>query len=75
MQLIIDRIEENLAICEKENGEHIEIEVSRLPSGCQEGSVLQLLESGEIVLDTKTEEERRKKLFNLTQMLLKGGKK
>lgn len=39
--LVIDRIEDNIAICEnRENGIIIEIEVSKLPKEIKEGSVI-----------------------------------
>jgi hypothetical protein len=31
MKVIIDRFEENFAVCEKESGEMINIEVTKLP--------------------------------------------
>lgn len=73
MKLIVDRIEDGVAVCEKEDLTRVEISASDLPENCREGSVLQVLEDGKIILDTETENERRKKLFNLTKMLIKDG--
>ena len=73
MKLIVDRIEDGVAVCEKEDLTRVEVSASDLPENCREGSVLQVLEDGKIILDTETENERRKKLFNLTKMLIKDG--
>lgn len=73
MKLIVDRIEDGIAVCEKEDLTRVEISALDLPENCREGSVLQVLEDGKIILDTETENERRKKLFNLTKMLIKDG--
>lgn len=73
MKLIVDRIEDSVAVCEKEDLTRVEISASDLPENCREGSVLQVLEDGKIILDTESENERRKKLFNLTKMLIKDG--
>lgn len=73
MKLIVDRIEDGVAVCEKEDLTRVEILASELPQNCREGSVLQVLEDGKIILDLETESERRKKLFNLTKMLIQDG--
>lgn len=73
MKLIVDRIEDGIAVCEKEDLTRVEISASDLPENCREGSALRVLEDGKIILDTETENERRKKLFNLTKMLIKDG--
>jgi hypothetical protein len=40
MKVIIDRFEENFAVCEKEDKEMIKIEKSKLPLNSKEGDVL-----------------------------------
>ena len=62
MQYIIDRIEGNLAVCEREDGGFQEIPVCQLPEGLGEGSVLVFLE-GAWALDPQAEKERRARLF------------
>lgn len=43
--LVIDRIENNIAICEnRENGIIIEIDVSKLPDNIREGSVIKYMD-------------------------------
>ena len=62
MQCIIDRIEGDVAVCEREDGSHIEIPRLCLPDGAREGSVLAW--TGDAwVLDLQAESERRKRLF------------
>ena len=54
---VIDRIEENVAICEERNtGKKKEIAKEQLPEGAKEGSVLKQ-ENGKYVLDRKAQQE------------------
>jgi hypothetical protein len=62
MQYIIDRIEGNLAVCEREDGGLAHIPLHELPGGIREGSVLRF-EDGAWALDLLAESERRKRLF------------
>lgn len=60
MKLIIDRIEEDLAVCENpETKEMMEIPVKDLPKDIKEGSVL-VFENNEYHLDLDEEAARRK---------------
>lgn len=61
MKWIIDRIENDIAVCEIENGEMIDIKASALPNGIKEGDVINLS-----VDETETNErkERIDKLMN-----------
>lgn len=61
MKWIIDRIENNIAVCELENGELLDVKISALPKGIKEGDVIKLS-----VDDTETNErkERIDKLMN-----------
>lgn len=61
MKWIIDRIENNIAVCELENGEMLDVKISALPKGIQEGDVINLS-----VDETETNErkERIDKLMN-----------
>lgn len=38
--LIIDRLEEGIAVCEPENGPMVELPLAKLPQGVREGDVL-----------------------------------
>ncbi|HBN37976.1 MAG TPA: DUF3006 domain-containing protein [Ruminococcaceae bacterium] len=61
MKWIIDRIENNIAVCELENGEMLDVKISALPKGIKEGDVIKLS-----VDETETNErkERIDKLMN-----------
>ena len=74
MRLIIDRIEENIAVCEKEDLSHIDIPLPHLPEGTKEGSVILVDENGKYTLDVKQEDERRKKLLEMQKKLFSGKK-
>ena len=65
MKLIVDRIEENIAVCETEDLTMVERELSALPEGTKAGSVIVVQPDGSYVLDISAENERKKKLFDL----------
>jgi len=62
MQYIIDRIEGELAVCEREDGAMEELPLAELPENVRDGSVL-VLQDGAWALDPQAEEERRARLF------------
>lgn len=74
MKLIVDRIEDKIVVCEKEDLSHIEIPASLLPEGCREGSVLVLQKDGTYLLDEKQTERRREEMFSLQERLFNKGK-
>ena len=59
MKYLIDRIEENIAVCEGGSGQRIEIEKSCLPEGAKEGSAILVSENGDISLVDDSERENR----------------
>lgn len=64
---IIDRIEENIAVCECENKTMVNFELEKLPKDCKEGECLVEEDNGDIYVDineTKRREERAKKLLD-----------
>lgn len=66
MKVIIDRFEDNYAVCECEDKTMMDIERSKLPEGVKEGSVL-LVDGSSITLDeneTLLRSERIKKMMN-----------
>ncbi|MBR1811657.1 MAG: DUF3006 domain-containing protein [Clostridia bacterium] len=67
--IIIDRIEDGVAVLETEEDTFLQIPASQLPTGAREGSVL-IYKDGEYLLDAQTEAARRDRLFRLQQMLL-----
>lgn len=74
MKLIVDRIEEGVAVLEKEDMTHIHINLSELPEGTKEGSVL-AFDGASYVLDSDEEEKRRKRILEMQNMLFKKAKK
>ena len=61
MRYIIDRIEGNIAICENENGNFLEIDILSLPSNIKEGDCIKF-ENSKYTVDEKYAEERRKNI-------------
>lgn len=68
MKYIVDRIEEDRAVLEDENGDFLTVSAASLPSGTREGACLKT-ESGLLVADEARERERRHRLFLLQQKL------
>lgn len=64
MRLIIDRFEDNYAVCEREDMKIINIKKSKLPSCAKEGDVL-IIENNRFIIDI----EKTKKLRNNIQKL------
>ena len=69
-KLIVDRIVDNIAVLEKEDGSHIEVPVTEIGVEIKEGSVL-LFDGIGYLADDKSETERRKKLFEMQERLKK----
>lgn len=62
MKFAIDRIEENIAVCQNlETKEMIEVTIDKLPKDIKDGTIL-LLEDNEYKLDLTEEEIRRKRI-------------
>lgn len=74
MKFIVDRIEEGIAVLEKEDFTHIHINLSELPEGTKEGSVLSF-DGTTYVPDSDEEERRRKRILEMQNMLFKKAKK
>lgn len=74
MKYIVDRIEEDRAVLEDENGDFITVSTGSLPPEIREGGCLKT-EAGLLVSDEARERERRHKLFLLQQKLKQTEKK
>ena len=61
MKLIIDRFEDDMAICEKEDSSIIEIEKHKLPVDAKEGSIL-IIHNDKIVIDKKDTKNQKSKI-------------
>lgn len=68
MKVIIDRFEDNIAVCEKEDKTMIDILKSKLPEGAKEGDVL-ILNDNTIILDFEETRKRKKEIEDLIQDL------
>ncbi len=62
-QLIIDRFEQNFALCEDKEKHMFAIEKTELPAGAKEGDVLRISEEGQLTIDQQETQRRR----NVTQ--------
>ena len=70
MKLIIDRFENNYAVCEKEDRTMINIEKSKLPENAKEGDVL-IIKNDKIIIDYEETSKRKKIIENLTKDMWK----
>jgi len=68
MKVIIDRFEENFAVCEKENGEMINIENIKLPMHAKEEDIL-TVDGNLISIDEKCTKARKEKINKLAEDL------
>ena len=59
MKYTIDRIEGNIAVCENDNMEFIEISRDSLPEDAREGSFIEIDESGAVTLADDPERVER----------------
>lgn len=60
--LIIDRFEENYAVCEDEDEKFFAIERTEIPDGAEEGDVLNIDEDGNICINVEETENRRNRI-------------
>lgn len=61
-QLSIDRFEGKFAICEDAEEKYFAIETAELPEGAKEGSVLEITDEGELLLDDEETRARRERI-------------
>ena len=59
MEYVIDRIEGNIAICENDAREQVEVNVIRLPDGAREGSTIIIDSDGLVSLAGGSSRESR----------------
>ena len=70
MKAVIDRFEDNIAVCESDDGKILNIERDRLPEGVLEGCVLDICEN-EITFDKNETIKRKKEINDLCEGLWK----
>lgn len=66
MKVIIDRLEGDLAICEKEDGSFMDLSIQILPSGAKEGDML-VIRGNQISIDRIGTKERRNHINKLME--------
>lgn len=71
--LIIDRIEEDFAVCQDDKGGYVNIPLNLLPEGAGEGTALREIDGG-YILDSAYGAERRKVLENKMNRLFNRNK-
>ncbi len=65
MELIVDRIESDFAICETIDRTTVDVLLALLPEGVQSGDVIVKNEFGNYVIDTERTLERKKRIVKL----------
>lgn len=70
MKVIIDRFEGSYAVCEKEDGNMINIERNKILEEAEQGDVL-LIKKDEIIIDHEETKSRKKEIEALTKNLWK----
>lgn len=70
MKVVIDRFEENYAVCEKEDRTMINLEKKLLPSEAKEGDVL-VLQNGAISIDKAATQKRKNEIDDLMEDMWK----
>ena len=68
MRLIVDRIEGNLAVCEKSDKSMVDIHLTKLPDDVKAGDVL-IEKDGNYELDLTETEKRKKRIQALMEDL------
>lgn len=66
MKVVIDRFEENYAVCEKEDRTMINLKRSLIPKGAKEKDIL-ILEDGRIFIDKDGTRKRKNEISDLME--------
>ncbi len=74
MKFIVDRIEEGIAVLEKEDMTHISISVEMLPKGVKAGCIL-AFDGVNYIIDAEAEAARKKAMLEKQMLLFKRSKK
>ncbi len=72
MKYSVDRIEENIALCEDDDGNALKLPLNELPQNIREGDIIEKTENG-FIIDADETQLRRKKMAELQRNLF--GKK
>ena len=68
MKYSIDRIEENIAVCEGDDGKTVKLRLDELPENIREGDIIVRTENG-YTIDTDETSVRRKKMAEMQKKL------
>lgn len=72
MKYSIDIIEENIAVCEGDDGNVLKLKLDELPKGTREGDIIEKTENG-FIIDADETQLRRKKMAEMQRNIF--GKK
>ena len=72
--ITIDRFEDDIAVCEKEDMTTIDIPINKLPQGIKIGSVLAITYDGTMIIDEEEEKHRRDRIYSLYEDILNKSK-
>lgn len=64
MKIIIDRFEDDIAICEKEDSSLIKIEKYKLPNTAKEGTIV-VIDNNKIIVDEKVNKNKKYKIQSI----------
>lgn len=70
MKYSVDRIEEGIAVCEDENGESVNFEITKLPEEIKEGDLFLVTEDKIEILPDETA-DRKKRIADLQKSIFK----
>lgn len=68
MKYSVDRIEENIALCEDDDGNTLKLPLNELPQNIREGDIIEKTENG-FIIDADEKQLRRKKMAELQRNL------
>lgn len=68
MKYSIDRIEENIAVCEGDDGNVLKLKLDELPENIREGEIIVRTENG-YTIDSDETSARRKKMAEMQKKL------
>lgn len=68
MKYIIDRFEDNFAVCEDENQNFVDVEKAKLPKDAREGDII-IVNGDKITVDKESTKARKKEVQDLFDSL------
>lgn len=68
MKYSVERIEENIALCEDDLGNVLKLKLDELPKGTREGDIIEKTENG-FIIDADETQLRRKKMAEMQKRL------